>query len=127
LGLAEGEGYTSVMARKERREAKLGHDIVKKRWRKLIWFYMPRLIGTGRSKNHPVRAMVGFKNGNLSIKRLTFLYASSSGGNWFFWDVTIYGLKLYSGPIFEAINPGGDLVVQNGYLLVNNLIALAGY
>jgi hypothetical protein len=71
--------------------------------------------------------MVGFKNGNLLIKRLTFLYASSSGGNWFFWDVTFYGLKLYSGPIFEAINPGGDLVVQNGYLLVNNLIALAGY
>jgi hypothetical protein len=62
LGLAEGEGYTSVMARKERREAKLGHDIVNKRWRKLLWFYMPRLIGTGRPKKHPVRAMVEFKN-----------------------------------------------------------------
>jgi hypothetical protein len=30
-----------------------------------------------------------------------------TGGNWFLWDVAFYGLKLYSGPIFKAINPGG--------------------
>jgi len=41
--------------------------------------------------------------------------------------VAFYGLKLFSGPIFEGINPGGDLVVQNGYLLLNNICALAGY
>ena len=50
-----------------------------------------------------------------------------TGGNWFVWDITFYGLKLYSGPIFEDINPGGDLIVQNGYLLLNNICALAGY
>jgi len=35
--------------------------------------------------------------------------------------------KLFSGPIFADINPSGDLVVQMGYLLVNNLCALVGY
>mmetsp|Transcript_24505 Transcript_24505/g.69853 ORF Transcript_24505/g.69853 Transcript_24505/m.69853 type:complete len:765 (-) Transcript_24505:23-2317(-) len=50
-----------------------------------------------------------------------------TGGNWFVWDIAFYGLKLYSGPIFAAINPEGDLVVQNGWLLFNNLCALAGY
>jgi hypothetical protein len=51
----------------------------------------------------------------------------STGGNWFFWDVTFYGLKLFSGPIFSALNPTGNLLVQNGYLLLNNLIALIAY
>jgi MFS family permease len=50
-----------------------------------------------------------------------------TGGNWFVWDVTFYGLKLFSGPIFDDINPGGDLMVQNGYLLINNICALVGY
>jgi MFS family permease len=50
-----------------------------------------------------------------------------TGGNWFVWDVTFYGLKLYSGPIFRDINRGGDLIVHNGYLLLNNICALAGY
>lgn len=49
------------------------------------------------------------------------------GGNWLVWDVAFYGLKLFSGPIFRDINPGGDLVVQNGYILINNLCALVGY
>lgn len=42
-------------------------------------------------------------------------------------DISFYGLKLFSGPIFSAINPQGDLVVQNGWLLFNNICALAGY
>jgi energy-converting hydrogenase Eha subunit A len=50
-----------------------------------------------------------------------------TGGSWFVWNVAFYGLKLFSGPIFVAINPGGDLIVQNGYLLVNNICALVGY
>jgi hypothetical protein len=50
-----------------------------------------------------------------------------TGGNWFVWDIAFYGLKLFSGPIFNAINPDGDLVTQNGWLLFNNLCALAGY
>jgi len=35
--------------------------------------------------------------------------------------------KLFSGPIFASINPGGDLIVQMGYLLLNNLCALFRY
>lgn len=42
-------------------------------------------------------------------------------------NITFYGLKLFSGPIFKDINPAGNLVVQNGYLLINNLCALVGY
>ena len=68
-------------------------------------------------------------------------------------DVAFYGLKLFSGPIFSqsksncscvmsirylsyscsnvigiaAVNPDGDLVTLNGYLLVNNLCGLVGY
>jgi hypothetical protein len=41
--------------------------------------------------------------------------------------MAFYGLKLFSGPIFAAINPEGDLIVQNGYLLLNNIIALVAY
>jgi Sugar (and other) transporter len=95
LVLEEGEGYSMVVERRARREAKLGKVVVEKRLREIFKFYAPRLVGTG--------------------------------GNWFAWDLTFYGLTLFSGPIFEDINPGGDLVVQNGYLLVNNLCALAGY
>jgi hypothetical protein len=51
----------------------------------------------------------------------------STGGNWFVWDVTFYGLKLFSGPIFADLNPAGDLLSQNGYLLLNNIIALSAY
>ena len=50
-----------------------------------------------------------------------------TGGSWLLWDVAFYGLKLFSGPIFAAINPSGDLLVQNGYLLINNLIGLSAY
>jgi MFS family permease len=50
-----------------------------------------------------------------------------TGGNWFLLDVAFYGLKLYSGPIFEDLSPGGDLIVKNGYLLVYNIIGLIGY
>jgi len=50
-----------------------------------------------------------------------------TGGNWLVANVAFYGLKLFSGPIFAEINPKGDLVVLNGYLLMNNLCALAGY
>ena len=50
-----------------------------------------------------------------------------TGGAWFVWDIAFYGLKLFSGPIFAQINPEGDLVTNNGYLLINNLCALVGY
>jgi MFS family permease len=35
--------------------------------------------------------------------------------------------RLFSAPIFSKINPSGDLIVLNGYLLVNNLVGLVGY
>jgi MFS family permease len=41
--------------------------------------------------------------------------------------MAFYGLKLFSGPIFDQINPEGDLIVNNGWLLFNNLCALLGY
>jgi len=50
-----------------------------------------------------------------------------TGGSWFVWDITFYGLGLFSGPIFTAINPGGALIVQIGYITLNGFIALIGY
>jgi MFS family permease len=50
-----------------------------------------------------------------------------TSGCWFVLDVAFYGLKLYSGPILADLNPVGDLVVTNGYLLLYNLIGLVGY
>jgi hypothetical protein len=49
------------------------------------------------------------------------------GGTWLVWDITFYGLKLFSGPIFADINPTGDLIKNNGFLLLNSVIALCGY
>lgn len=50
-----------------------------------------------------------------------------TGGAWFAWDIAFYGLKLFSGPIFDSINPTGDLATNNSYILINNLCALVGY
>jgi MFS family permease len=50
-----------------------------------------------------------------------------TGGCWFLTDIMFYGMKLFSGPIFAAINPNGDLITNNGWLLVNNIISLLGY
>jgi len=50
-----------------------------------------------------------------------------TAGNWFLWDIGFYGLKLFSGPIFNDINPLGDLMLLNGLLLLNSFIALLGY
>jgi hypothetical protein len=49
------------------------------------------------------------KDANSKWKILKF-YAPrlfGTGGNWFLWDISFYGLKLYSGPIFNSINPEG--------------------
>jgi len=49
------------------------------------------------------------KEANSKWKILKF-YAPrliGTGGNWFVWDITFYGLKLYSGPIFASLNPQG--------------------
>lgn len=46
---------------------------------------------------------------------------------WFLFDVAFYGLGLFSGPIFQAINPAGQLRVTNGWLLFSNFCALLGY
>jgi MFS family permease len=46
---------------------------------------------------------------------------------WMLWDVGFYGLKLYSGPIFKAFNPDGSLIVNNGLILLNNVVSLVGY
>jgi hypothetical protein len=61
------------------------------------------------------------------IFRLYGLRLIGTGGNWFLWDMCFYGLKLFSGPIFAVLSPDGSLLVQNGYILVNNLIALVAY
>ena len=50
-----------------------------------------------------------------------------TGGNWFLVDIVFYGLKLFSGPIMLQIDPSGDLLTTNGYLLLNNICGLAGY
>jgi MFS family permease len=70
------------------------------------------------------------ENASAARWKLIRFYAPrliGTGGNWFVWDIAFYGLKLFSGPIFDTINPDGDLVAQNGWLLFNNLCALAGY
>jgi MFS family permease len=71
------------------------------------------------------------KSAAKQLQRKAFQYylprLVGTGGNWFISNIVFYGMKLFSGPIFEDISPGGDLVVQNGYLLPNNICALAGY
>jgi MFS family permease len=79
-----------------------------------------------RKKNR--KARLGARSTNRwKILRFYAPRLMGTGGNWFVWDIAFYGLKLFSGPIFAAINPQGDLLVQNGWLLFNNLCALAGY
>jgi len=47
LVLEESEGYSTVLARKLRREAKYGMSATKKLRQKTMRFYLPRLLGTG--------------------------------------------------------------------------------
>jgi hypothetical protein len=58
------------------------------------------------------------------------LYAPTlvgTAGCWFLWDIAVYGLKLFCGPIFGPLNPTGDLMIVNLYILLNNVVALVGY
>jgi MFS family permease len=50
-----------------------------------------------------------------------------TGVTWFINDVILYGNRLYSGPIFNGINQNADLLVQNGWILLNNGVSLVGY
>mmetsp|Transcript_18647 Transcript_18647/g.26424 ORF Transcript_18647/g.26424 Transcript_18647/m.26424 type:complete len:522 (+) Transcript_18647:153-1718(+) len=50
-----------------------------------------------------------------------------TAGNWFLYDISFYGLKLYTGPIFQAINPEGNLFINNAYILLQGVINLCGY
>ena len=61
------------------------------------------------------------------IFRIYGLRMIATGGCWLVWDICFYGLKLFSGPIFDDLSPERDLIVVNGWLLVNNLIALVAY
>ena len=68
--------------------------------------------------------------GKYSTAKILRFYAPAligTAGTWFFWDLGFYGLKLYSGPIFSAIVPKGDLMTLNLYILFNNACALVGY
>ncbi|CAB9499157.1 Probable inorganic phosphate transporter 1 [Seminavis robusta] len=95
LVLEEGVGHERMQSRKQRRLDEMQDKRQKVGTLKILWFYAPRLLGTG--------------------------------GAWIVYDVAFYGLKLFSGPIFDQISPNGDLIVVNGWLLVNNLVALVGY
>jgi len=63
----------------------------------------------------------------LDVIRFYWPRLLGTGGCWFLWDVAFYGLGLFSGPIFEAINPEGQLLLTNAWLLFNNFCALLGY
>lgn len=80
-----------------------------------------------RKRRRKLREKTREKKTRWDIIRFYWPRLVGTGGNWFLWDVGFYGLKLFSGPIFRAINPEGDLLVTNGWLLFNNLCALAGY
>lgn len=62
----------------------------------------------------------------LDVIRFYWPRLIGTSGCWFLWDVSFYGLGLFSGPIFESINPEGNLRVTNGWLLFSNFCALLG-
>lgn len=64
--------------------------------------------------------------GTFKIIRFYAPRLLGTSGCWLLWDIAFFGLKLFSGTIFESINPGGDLVVNNGWLLFYNVCALLG-
>jgi MFS family permease len=97
LCVEEGTGFGKVVARRQRRMEKLGEKALSPLMTK--W----------------------------KVLQFYFLRIIGTGGNWFVWDVAFYGLKLFSGPIFAAINPDGSLIVQNGWLCFANLCSLLGY
>lgn len=83
--------------------------------------------GTGR---HILEKRKEHRKNSVSTFQLLSFYSVrliGTGGNWFLVDIVFYGLKLFSGPIFSAINPQSDLIFRNGYLLLYNLIGLLGY
>lgn len=68
--------------------------------------------------------------GSTSQWKIMNFYGSRLVGASVCWgmvDFSYYGLKIFSGPIFETINPSGDLAVLNGYLVLYNLCSLAGF
>ena len=70
------------------------------------------------------------KHGEQVAWKILWFYAPRLVGTcstWFLWNISFYGLRLYSGPIFKAFNPDGNLIVNNGLILLNNVISLVGY
>jgi MFS family permease len=68
--------------------------------------------------------------GSHSMCKILGFYAPTlvgTAGCWFLWDIAFYGLKLFSGPIFGRLDPTGDLMTVNLYILLNNVVALVGY
>jgi hypothetical protein len=98
----------------------------------LLYRWLVLEEGDGHKKVRERRKQRELKlgKGATSTWKILKFYAPrliGTGGNWFVWDMAFYGLKLFSGPIFDQINPEGDLIVNNGWLLFNNLCALLGY
>ena len=94
------------------------------------WLVLEEDEGHNKVKMRQKRREKRLAKSALSRWRLYQFYSFrliGTGGTWFTWNIPFYGLKLYSGPIFAAINPEGSLAVQNGWLLFNNLCALVGY
>mmetsp|Transcript_18417 Transcript_18417/g.44482 ORF Transcript_18417/g.44482 Transcript_18417/m.44482 type:complete len:119 (+) Transcript_18417:284-640(+) len=93
----------------------------------LLYRYLLEGEGSGHQK---IQARKDRRTQKLTYGMIFRLYGTriiGTGGCWCLWDSCFYGLKLFSGPIFAAINPDGDLAVSNGYLLINNLVALVAY
>jgi hypothetical protein len=88
------------------------------------------LIADEGTSHHTIQERKKCRTHKLTFAMIFHRYWArliATGGCWFVWDIVFYGLKLFSGPIFASIDPAGDLVTRNGYLLVNNIIALVGY
>lgn len=93
----------------------------------LLYRFLIEGEGSGHSK---IQNRKDRRSHKLTYRMIFRMYGTrliATGGCWCLWDICFYGLKLFSGPIFDAIDPSGDLAVSNGYLLVNNLVALVAY
>jgi len=94
-----------------------------------LFVYTP-LLATEAENFSQVQMRQERRSGSVSTWRILWFYGPrlmGTAGNWFLWDIGFYGLKLYSGPIFQAINPGGSLFVNNGLILLQGCINLVGY
>mmetsp|Transcript_27523 Transcript_27523/g.107797 ORF Transcript_27523/g.107797 Transcript_27523/m.107797 type:complete len:464 (+) Transcript_27523:47-1438(+) len=96
----------------------------------LLLVILYRLFFTDESAAFSRRGAIAKSSLFAKFRDLHRFYFSRLFGtalSWFLWDVCFYGNKLFISSIISSLRTSDSLVGEERYILINNLVSLAGY